>query len=326
MSSVQNDLSALDDSGKTVYIEYICIFMGFFMSVYGKRMLSLLLVLLLLLPAGFAALADEDNTAAEETGEEAPTSWDVRVFFDGLLTCRGYGSENGVYLSVEDICRVFDRLPETLWEPESGYFGVAAPGLSLTADANKDYLCVNNRYLYNTDRFTVIDDRVWFPIDVVCKIFNLVATVSEDARRVDIDGANASILSGSDTYYSDTFGSDNVFWLARIIRSEAGLQPLAGRIGVGNVVLNRVADERYPDDVYGVVFDTNFNVQFEPILNGTVYIEPDELDYIAAYLALEGYNTVGESLFFIDPYGADDTWLRNYKTFVVRIGGHDFYS
>lgn len=42
--------------------------------------------------------------------------------------------------------------------------------------------------------------------------------------------------------------------LAQAIYFEARGEPLAGQVAVAAVVLNRVADRRYPDDVCGVVF------------------------------------------------------------------------
>ena len=48
-----------------------------------------------------------------------------------------------------------------------------------------------------------------------------------------------------DSYY----GARDVYWLSHIINAEAGNQPMDGQIAVGNVVLNRVADERFPNSV-----------------------------------------------------------------------------
>ena len=141
---------------------------------------------------------------------------------------------------------------------------------------------------------------------------------------MDIDSTSMQLARGSSTYYSDNFGTDDVFWLARIIHAEAANQPLAGQIGVGNVVFNRVASEAYPDSVYDVIFDREHSIQFEPVMNGTVYSEPDEQSVIAAYLCFEGYNTVGEALFFQQGrYGAN--WISQNTRFVINIADHNFF-
>ena len=46
---------------------------------------------------------------------------------------------------------------------------------------------------------------------------------------------------------------------------------------------------------------------------------------IAACLCLEGYNTVGDSMYFVNAALADDGWFTDTKDFVIRIGDHDFY-
>ena len=47
---------------------------------------------------------------------------------------------------------------------------------------------------------------------------------------------------------------------------------------------------------------------------------------IAACLVLEGYNTVGGSLYFVNPEAADDAWFRQSLTPTVVIGHHHFYA
>ncbi|WP_042401490.1 cell wall hydrolase [Geomicrobium sp. JCM 19037] len=43
--------------------------------------------------------------------------------------------------------------------------------------------------------------------------------------------------------------------LARLIHSEAQGEPYAGKVAVGTVVLNRVADDRYPDTIRDVIYE-----------------------------------------------------------------------
>ena len=56
-----------------------------------------------------------------------------------------------------------------------------------------------------------------------------------------------------------------------MISAESQGEPLVGQLAVGNVVLNRVAHQNYPDTIREVVFDDHYGVQFEPVSNGTVY-------------------------------------------------------
>ena len=98
-----------------------------------------------------------------------------------------------------------------------------------------------------------------------------------------------------------------------------------GQIAVGNVVLNRVKDPDYPDTIYGVIFDRNYGVQFEPVLNGSIYAEPTESAVAAAKLCLEGVDLSRGSIYFYDPAKAQSSWIGQNCTYVMTIGTHKFY-
>lgn len=257
--------------------------------------------------------------------EAEPEVTDMRVYIDGLLTCRGYARGGTALLPAEDICRFFHVELSVTRDDGAGKYKLSAPGLEAEIGDGKEYLLANQRYFYAPGGAVLIGGELYLPAEALTKLLGLGYTLTEDLRRMDIDSAEMQLIRGSSTYYSDNFGTDDVFWLARIIHAEAANQPLAGQIGVGNVVFNRVASEVYPDSVYDVVFDREHNIQFEPVMNGTIYSEPDEQSVIAAYLCFEGYNTVGDCMYFVNPRLADDSWFRSSLSFYATIGDHDFY-
>ena len=116
------------------------------------------------------------------------------------------------------------------------------------------------------------------------------------------------------------------YWLARIIHAESGGEALEGQIAVGNVVLNRVSSEDFPNSIPGVIFDTENGVQFEPVANGTVANEPTELSLEAARRALSGENTAGDALYFFAPALSQGTWIDSSRTYRQTIGCHRFYQ
>jgi N-acetylmuramoyl-L-alanine amidase len=124
----------------------------------------------------------------------------------------------------------------------------------------------------------------------------------------------------------EVYNEEDVYWLSRIINAESLNQPLEGKIAVGNVVLNRVADETCPDTIYDVIFDRKYGVQFSVITNGTIYMDPSEESIIAAKICLEGYSVVGDSIYFVNPDIGVSSWFVNTRTFVKSIGNHDFYA
>ena len=164
-------------------------------------------------------------------------------------------------------------------------------------------------------------ELLW-PLTALAKMFDCTVTWDAASGSIDLDLTDVALLSDGETYYNQ----QDVYWLSRIIYAESGNQSLAGQIAVGNVVLNRVADERFPDSVYGVIFDQSYGVQFSPVETGGIYAEPDEEAVVAAKLALEGYNTAGESLYFVNPSIGAGSWFAANLTYVTSIGDHDFYA
>ena len=96
-------------------------------------------------------------------------------------------------------------------------------------------------------------------------------------------------------------------------------------MAVGNVVLNRVASDEFPDTVRGVVFDLHDGVQFEPVSNGTVYLDPADSSVQAAKLALSGAEPVGACMYFYAPALSPGTWINANRTYYTTIGCHRFY-
>lgn len=122
-----------------------------------------------------------------------------------------------------------------------------------------------------------------------------------------------------------TYTEDEVYWLSRIIEAEAAGEPFAGKVAVGEVILNRVASSDFPNTIWTVIFDNKFGVQFEPTINGTIYNTPSEESINAAKTALSGSNYVGDCLYFLNPTKAQSNWIVKNRTYYTTIANHDFY-
>lgn len=119
----------------------------------------------------------------------------------------------------------------------------------------------------------------------------------------------------------------NLYWLSRIIEAEAGAEPYSGKVAIGNVILNRVASNSFPNTVKGVIFDYYGNIpQFSPVAEGTIYNTPSEASIKAAVDALNGKKPVGSSTYFFNPKKAEGKWIVKNKTYVTKIGEHVFYK
>lgn len=69
------------------------------------------------------------------------------------------------------------------------------------------------------------------------------------------------------------YSQDDLYVLSHIIYAEAGNQSDECQLAVGSVVLNRVKSDKFPNTIYGVVFQKG---QYSPTWNGAYYKEPSD--------------------------------------------------
>lgn len=195
---------------------------------------------------------------------------------------------------------------------------VTAAGLTLEVPLTQKYFIANGRYFYLPQGNTIIDNHTMLPVRSLCAA--LGANVSWDPV-----GFCVVITAGDGpiTPAEIAHNAEDLYWLSHIINAESGNQPLEGKIAVGNVVLNRVASSIFPNSIYEVIFQKH---QFTPTANGTIRLEPNAESVIAAKLCLDGANTVGNALFFLNPRTAPNSWASRNRPYLTTIGAHAFYG
>lgn len=238
----------------------------------------------------------------------------VRVNDTLLEQAEGWVEQGVSYVTLKALSR--ESGFDLSWDGQAAQLSGA--GASLTARPGALYVEVNGRALYIPGGVRVTDGRIALPLRVL-----------ENAL-----GAAVAWDSGTETAALDTRGArakqadydaEELYWLARVISAESRGESLLGQIAVGNVVLNRVRSAQYPNTIRGVIFDRNNGVQFEPTQNGSIYDEPTALSVLAAKLALEGADVVGECMYFFAPALSQGTWIVNHCTYYTTIGCHRFY-
>jgi N-acetylmuramoyl-L-alanine amidase len=114
--------------------------------------------------------------------------------------------------------------------------------------------------------------------------------------------------------------SDEVMLLATLIFLEARDEPMEGKIGVGNVVMNRIAHSEFPNTLQEVIFQKG---QYTPVSNGSIHsTQPDESAIEAAKRSLAGENHVGNAIFFFNPKHTNE--FLSSRPLSVEIGNHRF--
>lgn len=124
--------------------------------------------------------------------------------------------------------------------------------------------------------------------------------------------------------------SEDIENLMRIVQAEAGGEDRKGKLLVANVVINRVKNPKFPNNITDVVFQRKKNVtQFSPVSNGRIYnVQISEDTREAVYSALYGEDVSEGALFFMARKYADpenEEWFDNNLTYLFSYGGHDFF-
>ena len=216
---------------------------------------------------------------------------------------------------------------------------------------NQNYAYVNDEYGSLSNNAILVNERTFVPIRFVSEILGAnvdwddnTSTVLISTKSATDSNSNSSSSSStsknptssskplnnsnnqtSSSQANTSYDDDSVYWLSRIIEAEAGGEPFKGKVAVGEVILNRVKSEEFPDTIWTVIFDKEFGIQFEPVANGTIYNTPSEESIKAAKTALSGSNYVGESLYFLNPTIASSNWIVKNRDFYTTIANHDFY-
>ncbi len=209
--------------------------------------------------------------------------------------------------------------PEIAEEPEETEAVVEVlDTLTMTAAEGEEYVVANGRYLYVKDGVASLDGAVAVPVRVLGEVFGAAVWYDAETEQVHLTSAQQpGYLTDGEDFYDE----EDLYWLTRVIYCESGNQPLEGKVAVGNVVMNRVADPSFPDTVYDVLFQKNQVYNNESKLRKRT---PNEESAIAAMLAMDGGEALDDVLFF-NRVGLS-CYASKHRTFVATIGGHSFYA
>lgn len=263
------------------------------------------------LTAEEAVPADAEQLPAEEVSEPAVPPF---LYVDGAGAAVDHYIADGVtYVSVVDFVRAMDPAGTVTWTGDG--IRVETGRLAMSANAKDAYLEANGRYLYLEDGIQLSNGRAMLPLSILAKVFDAQLSWDGATSTAHVTRGSGALESG-DTFYDE----EAVYLLSHIINAESGNQPLAGKISVGNVIMNRVASSLFPNTISDVIYQKN---QFSPTVNGAFQKTPTESSVIAAKLVLDGAVVMDDALFFNTVNCR--SWAAKHRTLIDVIGGHAFY-
>lgn len=286
-------------------------------SKKSTRMAATLLALAMALPVISAVSPVPANAAqgVEMVSYQNVQSYGVRVngvamTQDPMLTQIG----GQTYVAIRPVAQALDSQVQTMWDGHTATF-VHWDLVSLVAVPGMNYVVANDRYLYVPAKVQAANGNILIPLDTLCKVFDATCVAQPDGTFDLVTG------SGALAYGSQFYSAEDLYWLSHIINAESGNQPLAGKLAVGNVVLNRAKDGRFPSTVKGVVCQKG---QFTPVANGTINKAPNAESVLAAKLCLDGAVALDGVLWFNQANLR--CWAARNRTHVATIGGHAFFK
>lgn len=160
-------------------------------------------------------------------------------------------------------------------------------------------------------------------ITILCISFNLDISFAENEGPVNernniVNNQEEKNENKSKEVISIT--NDELYLLSKLVSSEARGESYEGQVAVAAVVINRVLDPRFPDDIKEVIYHRN---AFSVVNNGEIYKEPTDSAYKAAREALYGSDPTRGAIYFWNPDIATCNWIKTLDPY-KRIGNHVF--
>lgn len=117
-----------------------------------------------------------------------------------------------------------------------------------------------------------------------------------------------------------TSNNSNLYLISQVVYGEARGEPYEGQVAVAAVLLNRVADSRFPNTVAGVVYESG---AFTCVADGQINLTPDNTAKKAAQDAINGWDPTHGCVYYFNPNTATSGWIWS-RPQMLTIGKHIF--
>lgn len=160
-------------------------------------------------------------------------------------------------------------------------------------------------------------------------VSNTNQKTANDTKGEEDVTANLSSQETVSTEYGNITDKE-IKMLERITEAEASGEDMVGKILIVNVILNRVADDDFPDSIKEVIFQNkNGEYQFSPVSNDrywSVNVSDDTEE--AVERALQGEDYSEGALYFVARKRTSDNaaWFDEHLKWLFKHGGHEFYK
>ena len=245
--------------------------------------------------------------------------------FDVVVDGFEYGGnvlsvKDTAYVSLREFACMADNAV-VWWDEDEAAAYVRTDSLTIRAPEDGFHIEANGRMLWCEYGVFTEEDILYIPLSRAAKAFGFDITYVPEDNTTYLTRLRSAVVPGEEFY-----DEEELYWLSKIIHAEAQGEPFDGKLAVGNVILNRVESEEFPDTVYDVIFDDEHGVQFTPTVNGAIHQKPNADSVLAAKLCLDDAVLNSQMLYFLNESIAASLWIPQNRTFIMEIGEHRFYG
>ncbi len=179
--------------------------------------------------------------------------------FDVVVDGFGYGGnvlsvKDTAYVSLREFACMADNAV-VWWDADESAAYVRTDSLTLRAPEDGFHIEANGRMLWCEYGVFTEEDILYIPLSRAAKAFGFDITYVPEDNTTYLTRQRSAVVSGEEFY-----DEEELYWLSKIIHAEAQGEPFDGKLAVGNVIMNRVESEEFPDTVYDVIFDDEHGV------------------------------------------------------------------
>lgn len=177
------------------------------------------------------------------------------------------------------------------------------------------------------DSLYLISQKYGITLDALKAANTAVGNVIFPGQKLTVPTATTVSNTGSGyNYYGYILSSSDIDLLARLVSAESRGESLTGQVAVANTVLRRLLDSRYPNTLYGVIYQIDQGrYQYSPVMNGEIDQAAAQSAITAVQQALNGWDPSNGANGFYNPEKTTNAWVRSH-TVTAIIGNHVFYS
>lgn len=206
-----------------------------------------------------------------------------------------YIKDGRVFVPIRFIAEILGS--QVHYDPEAKRAIIVGNGKTVVLHVDDNNMSVNGSLEFIDAPAEITNGRTMVPLRALSESLNI--DVIWDPITLSVLLNKEGLKVPNEYIYDRHYNDEDLLWLSRIVTIETGWQAFDAKLGVANVVLNRVAAARFPNTVYDVIYDTNYTVQFPPAFYSHFSdLVPLIESVIAAKMAFEGINNVDTCLFF----------------------------